>query len=141
MAITQNEALFALIGTTYGGDGVSTFGLPNLLGRVPIHFGAGYVQGQVGGEESVVLNTNQIPAHTHAAAAAAAATGTPSDSPTGNFWSGWTGGQYSTTAPTLALNAAAVGASGGSSLPHNNVPPYQAINFVIALFGVFPSQS
>lgn len=142
-SIAQNTALFQLIGTTYGGDGQNTFALPNLLGRVPIHQGtngANYVIGQIGGVETVTLTNNQIPNHTHTPQAAIGATGNPANSPTNNVWSGWTGGQFTAQAPATNMNAAAVGSSGGSQ-PHNNMLPFQAVNFVISLFGIFPSQN
>jgi len=145
LSISQYEPLFALIGTYYGGDGVSTFALPNLLGRVPIHqgvstLGNSYVLGQFGGLELVTLATNQLPAHTHTAAANNGTSGTPTDSPQGSYWSGWAGGQYSTTAPSQTMSPVAIGNSAGGSSPHDNMIPYQAISFIISLFGVFPSQ-
>ncbi len=140
-SISQNTALFQLIGTTYGGDGQQTFALPNLSGRTPIHQGSGSVIGQLSGEESVTLTTNQMPAHSHVPqAATGGGAGNPANSPANNVWSGWTGGQFTPPPPTVALNAAAVG-SAGNSLPHDNMPPFLAINFVISLFGIFPSQT
>src|SRR5271165_5323133 len=88
LSISQNETLFNLIGTTYGGDGQSTFALPNLQGRIPIHQGNGFVLAQSGGTETVTLNLNQIPAHTHPPQAGAA--GGTSNSPAGNYWANWT---------------------------------------------------
>ena len=143
MAISQNDTLFNLIGTTYGGDGVSTFALPNLSGRVPIHQGtngANYIIGQIGGVETVTLTNNQIPNHTHVPQAAIGAPGNPANSPANNVWSGWTGGQFTAQSPGGPMNAAAVGNTGGSQ-PHNNMVPFQAVNFVISLFGIFPSQN
>jgi len=144
MAISENETLFNLIGTTYGGDGQSTFALPDLRGRAPIHQGTGggssYFIGQMAGVESVTLTTNQIPAHSHVPQAAIGAAGDPTDSPANNVWSGWTGGQFTTQDPSVGLSAAAVGSAGGSQ-PHDNLPPFLAINFIISLFGVFPSQT
>jgi microcystin-dependent protein len=142
--IAQNTVLFQLIGTTYGGDGQQTFALPNLLGRTPVHQGTGggatYVIGQLSGVENVTLTANQMPAHSHVPQAALGATGNPANSPAGNVWSGWTGGQFTTQAPAVNLNAAAIGSDGGSQ-PHDNMVPFLVINFIISLFGVFPSQN
>ena len=140
MAISQNDTLFNLIGTTYGGDGVSTFALPNLSGRVPVHQGSGFVIGQLGGQENVTLTNNQIPNHTHVPQAAIGATGNPANSPANNVWSCWTGGQFTAQAPGANMHAAAVGSSGGSQ-PHDNMVPFLTLNFVISLFGIFPSQN
>jgi len=137
--ITQNETLFNLIGTTYGGDGVTTFALPNLQSRSPVHQGGGYVLGQAGGVETVTLTTAQIPAHTHVPQASTGANGPPLNSPASNVWSGWTGAQYGSQAPTLALDPSAVGPTGGSQA-HDNMVPFQVITFIIALYGVYPSQ-
>jgi microcystin-dependent protein len=138
MAISQNEALFNLIGTTYGGDGVNTFALPNLQSRVPVHIGPGFTIGQMAGEETVTLTTQQIPAHTHPAQVNVA--GGSSNNPGGNFWADWTGSQYSDKGTNASMNAGVITSVGGS-LPHDNLMPYLAVNFVIALFGIFPSQS
>ena len=138
--ITQNETLFNLIGTTYGGDGVTTFALPNLQSRSPVHLGNGYVIGQAGGVESVTLTTNQIPAHTHVPLAATGANGPPVNSPANAVWSGWTGAPYSSQTPTLTLDPSAVGSTGGSQ-PHDNMVPFQVISFIIALYGVYPAQA
>jgi microcystin-dependent protein len=145
LPISQYTALFQLIGTTYGGDGQNTFALPDLRGRVPIHQGNDgvgnvYVLAQAGGVETVALTTNQIPAHTHIPIAALNGTGNPVNSPAGNVWSGWTGGQFDTAAPSVSMSAAAVGSSGGSQ-PHDNMVPFVAVNFIFSLFGVFPSQT
>src|SRR5512140_2485512 len=110
-AISQNQTLFQLIGTTYGGDGVNTFALPDLRSRVPIHqgtnFGTNFALGQSGGEESVTLTANQIPTHTHPPTAALNAAGNPVNSPAGSVWSGWTGGQFDNAAPSVNLSPAA----------------------------------
>jgi len=144
IAISQNDALFQLIGTTYGGDGQTTFALPDLRGRVPVHMGTGagatYVQGQNGGVENVTLTVNQIPAHSHVPQAASGTTGNPGNSPQNNVWSGWTGGQFSSAAPSVAMNSTAVGSTGGSQ-PHDNMLPFLGINFIIALYGVYPTQN
>jgi microcystin-dependent protein len=140
LPIAQYEALFTLIGTTYGGDGVNTFALPNLQGRAPVHIGNGFVIGQQGGQETVTLAPNQMPIHTHVPAAATGAGGNQVNSPANNVWSSSTDGQFSAQAPSVNLTAAAVGSAGGSQ-PHENMPPYLTINFIISLFGVFPSQT
>jgi len=140
MSIAQNDALFALFGTTYGGDGQSTFGLPDLRGRIPLHVGSGFVLGQVAGSESVTLTGQQIPAHTHlVGAAASASTANPSGAVPGGTTSGnelftpTTGGEA-----FLANNE--VLPSGGSQ-PHSNMQPYLVISFLVALEGIFPSQN
>lgn len=145
IAISQNPTLYQLIGTTYGGDGQTTYALPDLRSRVPVHFGniAGtpYILGQSGGVESVTLTTSQIPAHSHVPrAATAGVSGNPDNSPQNNFWSGWTGGQFSNVTPSAAMNGAAIGPAGGSQ-PHDNMLPFVGINFIISMSGIFPSQS
>jgi microcystin-dependent protein len=139
-SIANNSTLFNLIGTTYGGDGVNTFGLPDLRGRAPFHQGGGFIIGQLSGSESVNLTTNQIPNHTHTPLAASGGSAVGANSPNGNVWSGWTGGQFTAQAPTAAMSPAAVGFA-GSSQPHDNMPPFLVINFIISLFGVYPSQT
>ena len=140
MAISENTALFALIGTTYGGDGQTTFALPDLRSRVPVHAGPGFVLGQAGGVETVTLTVNQIPAHTHAAAADNNA-GTAA-APDGKVWAA--SNNYYQFAPASgspsAMNAGAVGLNGGSQ-PHDNMLPFLAVNFILSLFGIFPSQN
>lgn len=141
--ISQNDALFNLIGTTYGGDGQSTFALPNLQSRVPVHqgtdsFGNTYVLGQAAGVETVTLTTNQIPVHTHAPLASSAAGNQAS--PANGVWAVTGTSQYSTTAPALAMNAGALSPAGGSQ-PHDNMIPFLAVNFILSLFGVFPTQN
>lgn len=136
LAINQNQALFSLLGTTYGGDGRVNFGLPNLQGRLPLHFGAGYVLGQVGGESAHTLIQSEIPAHTHAASGSttAASSGTPS----GNLWA--TGNAAYNPASNASMNPASLMNTGGSQ-PHDNMSPYLVLNFCIALQGIFPSQN
>ncbi len=138
LPISQNTALFSLIGTTYGGDGQNTFALPDLRGRLPMHAGNGFTLGQAGGAESVSLTTNQIPAHTHAPAASTAPASTVS--PAGGVWAAGSAPQFSTAAPTVAMQANAVGQAGGSQA-HDNMHPYLAVSFILSLFGVFPSQN
>jgi microcystin-dependent protein len=144
LAISQNEALFNLIGTTYGGDGQTTFNLPDLRSRVPIHQGNGYVIGQRAGSESVTLTTPQLPAHNHTVQSSSAHGNT--SSPAGALWAtDGTGvaAPYRTPASggtAVALNPATVGASGGGQ-PHENRQPLLAMNYIISLFGIFPSQN
>ncbi len=141
MDIAQNDTLFNLIGTTYGGDGQTTFALPNLAGRVPIHQGQGpglsnYVIGQMAGSETVTLATNQIPAHTHVPAAN---TGTGSQSsPQNALWAASPSGNYTNPPANIPMRSGLVGSSGGSQ-PHENMMPFVAINFIISLFGIFPT--
>ncbi len=138
--IAQNQELFSLIGTTYGGDGMNTFALPDLRSRSPIHTGplngVTYPVGQSAGEEQVVLTPAHLPPHTHLLAAVSTA-GTQS-SPSGNIWASSSELPYSNKTPTATMSSAAVGNAGGGQ-PHNNISPYLAINFVIALHGIYPS--
>jgi microcystin-dependent protein len=152
LPINQNQALFALLGTTYGGNGQTNFALPNLRGRVPVHFGGSHTLGEAAGSTSVTVNIQQLPAHFHlmqakaaqatlvggaipaatkSLAQAVAATGNP---PTAvNLYStGLTG--------LTAMNASSISNVGGSQ-PHNNMMPYLVLNFIIALQGIFPSQN
>ncbi len=148
LPISQNDALFALIGTTYGGDGQVTFALPDLQGRRPVNQGQGpglptsYVLGQVGGVETVQLSAAQLPAHTHPLAAVSHAGN--SNSPTSNVWAAWSDNQYDTgSTPNTQLAAGTIGFSAGISTPtpHSNLSPSLAVNFIIALEGVFPSRN
>lgn len=144
LAISQNDALFALIGTTYGGDGVSTFGLPDLRGRGPIHQGQGlglspYVLGQLAGTESVTVLQSQLPAHTHPAALNNAAGTT--NNPQNATWATAPNAQsYNAAAPDVAMSASSI-TTAGSSVPHDNMPPFLAVSFIICLEGIFPSQN
>ena len=140
LPISENDALFNLIGTTYGGDGQSTFALPNLQSRVPIHVGPGFALGQSGGTESVTLTTSQIPAHSHVPQAFSDVGN--QDKPTGGFWASHSPATVyeQTTTPPVAMDPAAIGATGGSQ-PHDNMLPFLCINFILSLFGVFPSQT
>jgi len=139
LAISQNDVLFQLIGTTYGGDGQTTFNLPNLSSRVPVHQGSGYVIGQMAGEESVTLTVQQMPTHTHAMGCNSA--NSNSAAPAGAFCGATSSNAYAAGGATnAAMNPAAV-SNVGSSQPHDNVMPYLAINFIISLYGVFPSQN
>src|SRR5215813_6055601 len=138
LPISGNDALFNLIGTTYGGDGQNTFALPNLSSRVPIHQGPGFVIGQTGGEESVTLTVQQIPSHTHVAQCQSTNGG--QSTPQSGVWAASASNPYSNVAPNTPMNASALAPSGGSQ-PHDNMLPFLVINFIISLFGVFPSQS
>jgi microcystin-dependent protein len=147
LPISQNTALFALLGTTYGGNGTSNFALPDLRGRSAMHFGQGpglsqYVLGEVIGQEGVTLNVNQLPAHRHQAVGSAA-TGT-SPSLVGNVWaaSSMGDGIYSSAAPDTSMNPLALAPSGSfTPAAHENRQPFLAINFCIALRGIFPAQN
>lgn len=138
--ISENEALFNLIGTTYGGDGQQTFALPDLRGRAPIHQGGGYVLGQAGGSESVTLSVNQLPAHSHLPSGNSSTANASGLS--GAVWAGASSiVQYTTdTSQNMPMNPGATVAAGGSQ-PHENRPPYIVINYIIALDGIYPSQS
>lgn len=137
LPISENETLFQLIGTTYGGDGQFTFALPDLRGRVPIHQGNGFLLAENGGAESVTLTVSQVPSHTHALMASGnigaggnPANAVPAQSPSIAL--------YEVDAPSASLNPAALAAAGGSQ-PHDNFQPYLCVNFIISLFGIFPS--
>ncbi len=134
LPINQNQALFSLLGTTYGGNGQTTFALPNLQGRMPMHVGAGHVQGESSGSESVTLQANQLPMHTHALSVSRS----PGDktSASGNFPAAATG-HYAPGAD-VALSGNSVTSTGVQ--PHNNMPPYLVLNFAIALTGIFPTR-
>ena len=141
LPISENEPLFQLIGTTYGGDGQSTFALPQLQSRVPIHQGNGFVLAETGGAEEITLTVQQIPAHSHPLL------GSTSDAssfdPAGNVGARATTAAvfpYGTDTPLQPLSPQAVGATGGSQ-PHTNFQPYLCVNFIISLFGVFPPPS
>lgn len=140
LPIDQNDALFNLIGTTYGGDGQTTFALPDLQSRIPVHVGPGFALGQSGGVESVTLTTSQIPAHSHVPQANNAA-GTQV-SPANGVWASTSPSlnNYSNVAPSVTMDPAACGSSGGSQ-PHDNMVPFLAVNFILSLFGIFPSQT
>jgi microcystin-dependent protein len=142
LPISENETLFQLLGTTYGGDGQETFNLPDLRGRVPIHQGTGpgltsVVEGEVLGTETVTLTSNQIPVHTHLLGASS--NGASSASPVGGVPAAassdvlWGRG---TTLETMQTSGSA-----GGSQPHSNMQPYLCINYIISLFGIFPSTS
>jgi microcystin-dependent protein len=137
LLISDYDTLFNLIGTTYGGDGQTTFALPDLRGRLPIHQGNGFVLGENGGVEEVTLTVAQIPAHTHAAAVQSG--GGSTSSPAGALWASSDVNQYSSNNSNATMNAGTTTATGGSQ-PHNNLMPYLCVNAIISLFGVYPSQ-
>ena len=144
MSIAQNTALFSILGTTYGGNGVNTFGLPDLRGRVPIHMGQGiglsdYALGEVSGEENVALTTSQMPAHSHLVNADSGDRGTSSH-PNGQLLaSSGTDSIYSSNADsTMSPNMIQ---AAGANQPHSNIQPFLCVNFIIALNGIFPSRS
>lgn len=137
LAISENETLFNLIGTTYGGDGQSTFALPDLQGRIPIHQGNGFILAETGGAEQITLTTNQIPAHSHPLLASANNATTANAS--GNLLAqtpSYT--PYIETSVNAQLHPSAVSGVGGNQ-PHTNFQPYLCVNFIISLFGIFPS--
>jgi microcystin-dependent protein len=139
LPINQNQALFALLGTTYGGNGLQTFALPNLQGRVPIHLGNGFIQGQVGGEQAHTLAISELPSHTHAPVGSSS--NANAADPTGAYCAITSSGVYSsTTSPSAALASAAVANAGGTQA-HDNMAPYLVLNFCIALTGIFPSRN
>jgi microcystin-dependent protein len=140
LPISQNENLFKLIGTTYGGDGQSTFALPDLRGRVPIHQGAGFALAQDGGVETITLTVAQLPAHSHPAVASSGAAGQASPA-NGSWMANSTLKTYAAGSAATSLMAGTnIGPAGGSQ-PHDNMLPYVALNYIISLFGVFPSQT
>jgi microcystin-dependent protein len=138
MPIAENDALFTLIGTTYGGDGEETFALPNFQSRVPIHAGNGFILAQTGGVETVTLTTQQIPAHTHPALCKTGENTGNAAAPGGNVWAAQSAaGVYADQPPTKLMAAGAIGPEGGSQ-PHDNMIPFLAIRFIISLYGIFP---
>jgi microcystin-dependent protein len=138
LPISENETLFQLIGTTYGGDGESTFALPDLRGRIPIHQGNGFILAETGGAEEITLTVNQIPAHSHPMLASTNP-GTLSNAQNNIICSSPSINLYiEGQAPDTNLNAQAVSPVGGSQ-PHTNFQPYLCVDFIISLFGIFPS--
>ena len=137
LPINQNQALFALLGTTYGGNGQTNFALPNLRGQVPISFGNGHNLGEAAGSTAVTINIQQLPQHFHVGGAteALADTNNPSGNLLGGVNNGFTGpAAFTTLVPQTITNV-------GGSQPHNNMMPYLVLNFIIALQGIFPSQN
>lgn len=145
LSIVQNQALFAILGTMYGGDGVTTFGLPNLKGRVALGFGQGpglsnYTQGQSGGEEAHTLTISEMPNHNHSLGVVNADGNLPA--PAGNTFASSVArdNNNSTATPDATMNAGVI-STAGSSVAHNNLQPYLVVTYMIALQGVFPSRS
>jgi microcystin-dependent protein len=139
LPISEYETLFNLIGTTYGGDGQSTFALPDLRGRLPLHMGNGFTLAETGGVETVTLTVSQVPAHNHAFLATSSLSG--STGPGGNVLAeSTTLTMFQSGAPTVALPPGTGGSTGGSQ-PHSNFQPYLCLDFIISLFGIFPSQT
>jgi microcystin-dependent protein len=137
LPISENETLFICIGTTYGGDGQSTFALPDLRGRLPLHQGNGTLTGETGGVESVTLSTNQIPGHSHPFLATTNPGGSTNPNP--NLTSNSPNvNVYIEDVTGVNMSAQAIGPVGGSQ-PHTNFQPYLCVNFIISLFGLFPS--
>jgi len=138
LPISEYETLFNLVGTTYGGDGQSTFALPDLRGRLPLHQGNGFTLAETGGVETVTLTANQIPAHSHPVLAT---NDVPAaSSPQGNLPGQAASKIYRAGSPTAFLAPATVSPTGGGQ-PHNNFQPYLCVDFIISLFGIFPSQT
>ena len=146
LPISENDALFVLLGTMYGGDGQETFALPNLQSRIPLHFGTGpdgvtYQQAETGGTESVTLTTQQIPVHTHAQLCSSG-NGLNSSDPVNNVASKTDLSQYSTAGATVAMGTPnLLSDPTGGSQPHENCQPFLCINYIISLFGLFPQQT
>lgn len=144
LPINQNQALFSLLGTTFGGNGQTTFALPDLRGRVPFHFGDGFNLGQAGGQEFHTVTQSEMPTHTHALsgnnAVVGAATNATLGPPGGAFWANNGKNVFSTAAANSAMSPATVTNVGGSQ-PHENRSPFLVLNFCIALIGAFPSRN
>jgi microcystin-dependent protein len=139
LPISENETLFQLIGTTFGGDGQSTFALPDLRGRIPLHQGNGFILAETGGAEEITLTVQQIPAHSHPLIGSSSIAA--SADPTSNIGAKITTASvfaYGTDNPKTTLSPQAVSPVGGSQ-PHTNFQPYLCVDFIISLFGIFPS--
>jgi microcystin-dependent protein len=142
LPINQNQALFSLFGTMYGGNGQTTLALPNLRGRVPIHVGAGFIQGQAGGEEAHTLTQSELPAHTHIAMGTNNNATQPGPNPNAgsNAYARAGNQMYGTVGNLVAMSPLVVGNVGGSQ-PHQNQQPYLVLNYIVALQGIFPSRN
>lgn len=141
LAISEYETLFSLIGTTYGGDGQNTFAVPDLRGRVPVHQGLGFVMGQAAGTENVTLTVQQMPAHTHPGSGGASSGAATTASPAGAFPATPPSGlPYADTGTAkMAAGASSTLANVGGSGSHNNMMPSQCVNYIISLYGIYPS--
>lgn len=145
LPISENEVLFNLIGTTYGGDGQNTFNLPDLSSRIPVHMGTGpsgqsYALGEAAGTETVTLTSSQIPGHTHTAIAVSGNTNGVANPANATWGSVTSGSPYSDQAADAVMNGGSLANAGGSQ-PHENLIPFLCVNFIISLFGIFPSQT
>ena len=144
LPINQNQALFSLLGTVYGGNGQTTFALPNLRGRAPLHEGNGHTLGEAAGSSAVTINIQQLPTHIHTLGSNMAVVGANTNAtlgvPNGNNWANTGKTHWSTSTPNAVMNPQAVTNVGGSQ-PHTNMQPYCVLNFCIALQGLFPSQT
>jgi microcystin-dependent protein len=138
LPINQNQALFSLLGTTYGGDGRVNFGLPNLDGRTPIHMGNSHTLGERGGEQAHTLSISEIPTHTHVANGSSTAADT--NTPDNTTYLGVVANTYTAPSNVVAMGPSEIGNTGGSQ-PHQNMQPFLTLNFSIALQGIFPSQT
>lgn len=138
LPINQNQALFSLMGTMYGGDGRVNFGLPDLRGRAPIHMGAGFTEGQAAGQEFHTLTISELPSHNHFVTVNGAANST--DSPSGTYLAKAAENLYGAFAAPAPMNPASVSNYGGSQ-PHENRQPFLVLNYIVALVGIFPSQN
>ncbi len=144
LPINQNQALFSLLGTTYGGNGQTNFALPNLRGRASIHEGSGFTLGQAGGQSAHTVTMSEMPTHTHFQNSNMCIGGNNINAtlgdPTSNYWANNGKAQYATNTLDQVMHPSAVTNVGGSQ-PHNNMQPYLVLNFCIALQGIFPSQT
>jgi microcystin-dependent protein len=142
LPINQNQALFSILGTMYGGNGQTTFALPDLRAKVPIHRGTGFTEGQAGGENAHTITLSEMPTHNHGALASQDSNVNNSTSPANNFYSATADNTqlYFTGNADSAMNNAIISNIGGSQ-PHENRQPFLVLNFIIALIGVFPSQN
>jgi microcystin-dependent protein len=141
LPINQNQALFSLLGTNYGGNGQTTFGLPNLQGAVPIHMGASFTLGQTSGETAHTITQNETPQHTHQSVGTTADAATNTNIPTGNFLGTSGNSIYAEPQSLVTCSVPQEVTFIGGSQPHNNMMPYLVLNFCIALQGIFPSQT
>ncbi len=139
LSIAENTALFSLVGTTYGGNGQTTFMLPDLRGRVPVHQGGSYLAGDAGGAESVTLTAAQMPRHTHAMQASTGAA-SAAHGPSEVLGSSTAMNLYGSGAPNMAMDPNAITSVGGGQ-PHENMPPFVALNYIIAMYGIYPTQN